>query len=193
LHLAKTDPITVYYNGFPSRLLEFVIGFYIGYFKVDICSQNNKKYFGIMGASLFFILAVVLNRLGGWNKLSEAARLSATIFSIAGGLALLQWAIKLDTINRMFPRLNLIMRRIGQISYSIYMIHFAIIYLIAIPIYNIAKNYFSDDLSLLAAIIMLGLSTISISIITYNLIERPFLKYRPKYLINEEKPEKQLL
>jgi len=126
----------------------------------------------------------VLNRLGGWNKLSEVARLSATIFSIAGSLALLQWAIKLDTINRMFPCLNLIMRTIGKISYSIYMIHFAIIYLIAIPIYNIAKNYLSEDLSLLAAIIMLGLSTISISIITYNLIERPFLKYRPKYLIN---------
>ena len=73
------------------------------------------------------------------------------------------------------------------------MIHFAIIYLIAIPIYNIAKNYFSEDLSLLAAIIMLGFSTISISMISYNLIERPFLKYRPKYLFNEEKPGTHLL
>ena len=195
LHLAKTDPIIVYYNGFPSRLLEFVIGFYIGYFKVDIGWQNSKKYFGIIGALLFFILTVELNRLGGWYKLSEVARLSATSVSIIASLALLQWAIKQDTINNRMssPSLRLIMKTTGKVSYSIYMIHFAIIYLIAIPIYNIAKNYFSEDLSLLAAIIMLGFSTISISMISYNLIERPFLKYRPKYLFNEEKPGTHLL
>ena len=173
-----TDPVVTFYLGFPGRLLEFCVGFGIGFY--GIIKQNRSRLFGTFGFIGLGLLAYVLNRNGGWYEIGGYARFYSMLVTVAASALILVWCN--GTVNR--PRRAF--QQLGRWSYSTYMIHFTVLSLAAIPSYKyLITHGINESLSFVMALSVLCSLTILSSYITFNLLEHPFLSLRPKY-INEE-------
>ena len=144
-----------------SQLCVFALGFVL-YFLF-----KNKRLLQILNASgpLFLCAGVVLILLLTYWKLAFLPEFF--VFSCVFMLLILGLSV---TDNRLF--VNTIINRIGRLSYSLYLVHFGVIYVL--------KKYFSEffnlankDVSLLVAFIIVTVLSLLLSLVSYQLIEKP--------------------
>ena len=173
----KTDPAITFYLGFPGRLLEFCIGFAIGFYGVN--KRRRSNLFGTFGFTMLSLITYVLNRNGGWYEIGGYTRFYTMLATVVASACILIWCNGTTTHpHRAF-------QQIGRWSYSTYMIHFTALSLAAIPCYKyFIDNGTNETLSFVLALIVLCSLTLLSSYAIFSLLEHPFLSLRPKY-INE--------
>ncbi len=85
---------------------------------------------------------------------------------------------------KMPKKLSKLMALVGKISYSVYLLHFAIIFLVkrTIGVPNIIEQ--TQVNALFLSILLILPITLLMSYLTYSVIEKPFLECRKKYIIS---------
>ena len=174
-------------------------------------SQRDLSYASIFGRFDQFLIGMLIARLhasgrlsflNAWYLTASAALvlLSMTLFNYAGGLPgdgywkllwptyeAAMWAFVIvaylhTPLNPMLF-MSKLAAKIGEISYSSYLWHFAIITAVVNLGWHIAFTGLPHiDAILTTACIVLP-CTLVVAIISYQLIELPFLRLRPKYVL----------
>ena len=195
-------------------LIIFTIGLRFGVYWIQGGgSQRDLSYASIFGRFDQFLMGMLIARLHVSGRLSflNAWHLAAcavlvlvsmTLFNQAGGgpadgywkllwptyeAALWACFIVAYLHTPLNPKLfvSKLAAKIGEISYSSYLWHFAIITgVIDLGWHIAASGNAHIDAVLTTALIVLPL-TLVVAIISYNLIELPFLRLRPKYVMQK--------
>jgi peptidoglycan/LPS O-acetylase OafA/YrhL len=174
MQISTQSPELTLYWGLPGRLFEFSIGFYIG--RVGI-KYRSKITFWTSLIGLFFITPYIIRELGGFASLSQSAWYCVyswnivLIFCLVSNLGL--W----KKSSLFFP-----FELAGRYSYSIYLVHVAIIVVFGREILKLLVNYLNYTSSFILTSLFVMSLTFILSGILFELIEKPFLKIRPKYL-----------
>ncbi len=127
-----------------------------------------------MSILLIFTTMFYYNQFGGWIKDSWWKIIWVDIEAVI-------WSIFIFTYINIYNKKNFFLNKIGELSFSIYLVHSVVIYiLVGKKLYIIfSSNAFLN--SILNGLIVVLPITILISLLTYNYIEKPFLKMRVVY------------
>ncbi len=177
-YLLTDQTVQLSYFTIVGRMDQFLIGMLAGYW----CSQGSINRIKSWSFPLSGLLAVMIlyffHRTGGWPVENPYRILWTTLEGMVWALFLVSYL----SFARLIPeKLSRGIASVGIISYSVYLIHFVIIYLL------VTKGWYLDfGLSvimnaLLNTLILALPSTLLISALSYYLIERPFLRLRTKY------------
>jgi len=163
-----------------GRIDQFIVGMLAA--RVFIESKFTKQAWVVtlvVSSVTMLVLILGFNKLGGWPVIEWWKIIWPTIEGIGWAVVILSY-VKLGVQNR-----NILQRgiaRIGEISFSIYMIHFIIVKLAVHEKWfmELSGNAFRD--SMLSTLIIVLPITLGISFLTYHTIEKTFLNKRVKYL-----------
>jgi peptidoglycan/LPS O-acetylase OafA/YrhL len=177
------NPVTITYLTILGRLDQFLIGVVLGQTYTRL-NQRALRWSLLPAAacvlgSLFFFNRV----LGGWPNPVEWKLLWITWEGLMwGGFIVCYLAVA----HRLPQRLASAVAAVGTASYSIYLWHWPLVDVVArkgwyLPIVpNLHQNAFVNTVLLLLP------SVLALSFLSYNLIERPFLRLRVRYLIAKD-------
>lgn len=167
------------YWNFIGRIDQFCIGIIAARFYVRGKLATISPYW--LGAAVFTVIGVLwgFNYVGGWILVAlwkifwptfEASTWAFFIITyLAAARHLPQW-------------LSLIPAKLGEISYSFYLVHFAIL-MVVIENRLYARPTGNGYYDALATSLLIALPiTIVIARLTYETIELPFLRLRKKYI-----------
>ncbi len=150
------------------RLDSIAYGFILFFFKDKIKEIKLNKLLVII---IFIFSSIAIFKILEFNVLNDIYLykiLFHFIVAIWGSSVVIFFYLLDEKIrNEKFVKLNLFM---GKISYSIYLFHLLIIYMISLI-----------DLSLISAFLIFFILQISISTLLYFYFEEPILKARPSY------------
>jgi len=168
----------------------FIIGILLSWFVLKY--ENKLKSIGNNvllqnGAAdfFFFLIILAIGLLLKWVSKVNYWNAEIMIFNWHFLEALL-WSLFIITILFLPIRIkplfsNVVLKKIGMISYSIFLIHVPVIWYGIILFSNIASCFHQSNLHPIILLISLFIITIILSSITYRFIERPFLKLKTKY------------
>ena len=160
-----------------GRIDQFIIGMLAGkYWIENIKLIKFKKSLIISSIILILLNSFIFNAIRG-------ATSNHAIWIIWPTLEALSWALFLICYLNIANQLNIFIKDLfnylGRISYSIYMVHFIVIFYFIE--YNFLFKFFNIDLilnSMLNTLIFVIPVTILVSSLTYKLIELPFLNLK---------------
>lgn len=182
-YLLNANIRDVSYNTIIGRIDQFVIGMIIAkIFNVVQANLLYKKYFKIFlipSTIMVFLSLFIFNKLGGWPIISFWKLIWPTIEGLIWGLFILCYTMVFNSSKNL---LSIILSKIGEMSFSIYLIHFTIIQIISERNWFILFSNSPFLNSILTVLLIILPITMCISFITYNVIEKPFLGLRTKYL-----------
>jgi peptidoglycan/LPS O-acetylase OafA/YrhL len=123
------------------------------------------------------------NQDGGW----QADKVNRIFWpTIDGGV----WALVIVTYvafdrgtGQPANRLSLLVARLGQISFSTYLLHFTVISVLIHLKWVVHPSPDPVRNALLCTALEAWPLTVIVSILTYNVIERPFMGFRKRYLV----------
>jgi len=163
-----------------GRIDQFCIGIIAARLYVaDTWMRRLQPAWFLLSAAVAVLALWQFNRMGGWPS---NGILRVTWPMIEGAI----WAAFILTYlpaSRLLPQtIGWLGAKLGEISYSIYMIHFiTILAVIKLKWYvrPIGSAYFDALVTTLLVVLPL---VVLIALLTYNTIELPFLRMRPKYI-----------
>jgi len=166
-----------------GRMDQFLIGMCLAVIHRKGIHNNFKKvgpYLFIVSATMVFYALYWFNRHGGWPCTDYWKIIWPTIEGLLWAFFIFSYLL----VSRYIPRfMSRTLSGIGQISYSIYLIHFIIVH--NVIQHNFLFNFSSSNLlisAFLNTILIILPMTLMISFITYTYIEKPFLNMRLKYI-----------
>lgn len=157
------------YYYFPNQLPVFALGI-IMYFLIFPKEENSYL---IPGKTLLLLSVILILPIFSYLSLTDSDHITVSFAYVILGVGLSKFPIKFIV--------NPILRKIGMLSFSIYLIHFAVLYwmdrfhMVDYP-FNYSINYF-------IRIIIVTIISSCIAMITYNLIEVPFQKLGKKFIV----------
>ncbi len=176
----------VYANSF-ARMDHFFMGVLLAflYFKAD-CIDSLKKWGGGILALLSFVLGIIIHSVLIYFEYSYRNIISSdSIYfsvNIVGPLTALAWSfIVLSGILQFKPLTSVLslrpLRYFGDISYSLYLLHLPIFSYLFKPLFVefVSTNMFFCAICFIPIII-------GICALSYNYIEKPFLRVRGEYI-----------
>jgi peptidoglycan/LPS O-acetylase OafA/YrhL len=176
---ATTSTVDILYWGIPGRLVEFTVGFALGYAGRTL-SLRHRRAAIVAGCSGFLAVTFVANRSGGFHGLTGPTRLAlygATL--VLGGLLL---AAVDQRPKPSSSRLVAAVSAVGSWSYSTYLWHMVVITLVVMPLMADLESALGVRGALaVGAALTVGIVMV-VSWASFNLIERPFLSLRPQYV-----------
>jgi peptidoglycan/LPS O-acetylase OafA/YrhL len=124
------------------------------------------------------LLLFLLSKIGYWN--AEGMALNWHFFeAILWSLFIITILFLPIKIKPLFS--NVVLEKIGMISYSIFLIHYPVLYYGNIVLSNIVSCFRWSNPPPIILLISLFIITIILSSITYRFIEKPFLLLKIKY------------
>ena len=177
-----------------GRIDQFMFGIISALLLTDLKNINKKKYFGIsiflISLSALVIFYYYFNKSGGYyHRPSYPSPNNIWLFiptmeGLLYGLMIIGWVLFSTEWTNIFSKF---LAYLGSISYSTYLLHVPAIGLChaIISRYEIS---FSEDKFIdgnLAILILIYPAIMIFSSISYELIEKPFLNKRTKYLVNK--------
>lgn len=181
LKLNGASSENILYWGAPGRLLEFSVGFFLGYFGYPLTLLAKGRFFGGIAAVGYVLTALVLNRLGGFNEIAGGIRFLVYILGLMFACMMLAWAS--DPRPPRIGRIDSVGRALGSWSYSTYMWHVVIITLVIVPLWTRLGAFgWNTTLVLGMGIAAFIALTAFVSWLSFSMIEAPFLALRPRYL-----------
>lgn len=163
-----------------GRLDQFVIGMMVAVVVKKYTIENRRLRWCLLVGGLGLLLALFgFNRLGGWLIVTPWKIIWPPIEGLLWGATIAGYLSLLHEKENLFFRL---IASIGTISYSIYLIHYVVVNLVVdhslffVFSYNLYLGPF------LSTLIIVLPTTISISFLTYHVVEKPFLELRQSYL-----------
>lgn len=167
------------YWSFIGRIDQFCVGIILARFYVlRKFSVINENWLIV---SVVIVVGVLwsLNQLGGWVLIAFWKTFWPTLEAIVWALFIITY---LSAARRLPQWLGSIWAKLGEISYSFYLVHFAILVLIIENrLYLRLTGNGNYDALLTSLFIALPITTI-IAKLTYETIELPFLQLRNKYI-----------
>ena len=168
----------------------FIIGILLSWFvlkyenKLKSISNNVFLQNGVSDL-FFFLIILAIGLLLKWVSKVNYWNVEWMIFNWHFLEALL-WSLFIITILFLPIRIkplfsNVVLKKIGMISYSIFLIHVPVIWYGIILFSNIASCFRWSNPHPIILLISLFIITIILSSITYRFIERPFLKLKTNY------------
>ncbi len=168
----------VYWTIF-GRLDQFIIGMLIAVLYLHWQVKRIRALFILLMATNAILYGLFLfNQSGGWSNDDFWLVFHPLLEGSAWGLFVFGY---LNLMTKQFFLYSIFLRYIGQISYSIYLIHFMIIYIMLKQHWFIYLELTPEKSALLTTLCFVLPLTILISSLTYLLIEKPFLEFRVKY------------
>ena len=166
-----------------GRIDQFIFGMIAYTFRSHII---NRHFYVVSVLIIFCGIYCCFDFAGGyWNlSLSSASRLYWILLPTAEGLAYSVFIAWYDgSFNHSLKGVSWFVGRIGMYSYSIYLLHFFVVFRLAQFIHekimNISNFYIACFWSIVSFLMMLGAGHLS-----FRLIEMPFLKFRRSYIVN---------
>ncbi|MCM3272352.1 acyltransferase family protein [Paenibacillus elgii] len=163
-----------------GRIDQFVIGMLTA--KIFIETKLGDRFWRmILPISVLatILLLFVFNNLGGWPVIKAWKIIWPTVEGLF-------WAVFLLSYSKLIrENSNWVLRtlsKIGEISFSIYLLHFIVLQILLVKgwyfSFNISplKNAFINSFFILMPV------TILMAVFSYNTIEKPFLQMRRRYL-----------
>jgi peptidoglycan/LPS O-acetylase OafA/YrhL len=176
-----------------GRFNQFLSGVVIAFYWKRINSAKVKKRLGILAISLgLIIIAVlcdVLNSEGGGEHVWQWWRIfQIDIEAIGWGIFIIGYLL-LDPL-RWSRRLQKILSSFGVISFSFYLLHWAVLndIITSFPIFGVQYPKHIISYMLYGTFLFLP-ATILLSSLSYWCIERPFLSLRSVYVVDDKKIE----
>lgn len=180
---------TVVTYSIPTRFFEFSIGFIFGFYSRSIRAKNG--WVALISAIIFVGAAVYLFAVqGGYNEMEFWARIVIWLLTCVFSLFLIFWANQNGGGSTSPNYFTQLMRNLGTWSYSTYLLHIVVISVIAQPLSSvvtdwlgITNHFFVTGIDIL---VTFG-SVLLVSVLSYRVIELPFLSMRPNYVKTEIK------
>lgn len=171
-----------FYHTITGRLDQLVIGMMLGVFYVRRAKETFKNP--------LWLISIVL----GFTFLLKFAEISMfrgvfgfTVEAILWGLVILSY---LD-MNIPIPKwLDKTLAKLGELSFSIYLLHLLVFSLVQ-KLIGIIEFVDSAKLNAVLNVLLIALPlTLLFSLLTYHVIEKPFMEFRKPYLIKNQKERK---
>ncbi len=164
-HMDIMGNLGIFFGGMLAALLynEMVIR------KAYVPSQKTKSFFGLCGLGIF--LGFSLLSTGVFGTKIHALSFPFYYDFLAAGLIFCIMLSPGSLLNRFLS--STILRAVGLVSFSFYIVHFLILKLIK----SFADYYYGIIPDEILLMILAGIVTYLVSIITYSYIERPFIHY----------------
>jgi peptidoglycan/LPS O-acetylase OafA/YrhL len=169
----------ILYGGLPGRLVEFAVGFAIGYAGRVVHARSRRVALAV-GCFGFVGLSFVTNRAGGHYNISPAMRVAVFLAVLVFGALLLIAAGQRakPSRNRLVP----LLAAVGSWSYSTYLWHMVVLKLLIAPLLFDQETFLGHRASFAVGMVLMIAIVLALSWASYNLIELPFLSMRPQYI-----------
>jgi peptidoglycan/LPS O-acetylase OafA/YrhL len=161
-----------------GRIDQFCIGIIAARLAVGMKMKPNAWWF-VPSAIAAGLILWQFNRLGGWPLIAFWKIAWPPIEGV-------MWACFIVTymsLGRLLPHpISWLGSKLGEISYSVYLIHFAVVAGIirqGLYIRPTGNGYYD---ALVTTLLVALPITLAISLLTYRTVELPFLRMRPKYI-----------
>jgi peptidoglycan/LPS O-acetylase OafA/YrhL len=178
--LVGASPRDLSYWTVVGRIDQFCLGMIAARWYVEKDWNHLRAAWFIPAAAVAFVMLWQFNRIGGFPLVATWKIAAPTIEGAV-------WAFFIVTylaFGRALPSwLSKPAARLGEISYSLYLMHFVVIYAIirgGLYVHLTGNGYYD---ALATALLIALPATAAIAILTYDTIELPFLGMRPKYII----------
>lgn len=162
---------------FPSQLPIFSIGIFMYFI---IVQDNGIK--NISGKSLLVFSLILLVQLVTGNQFILQNHIIFGLVFLIFGLALSKYRFKLI--------INPIVNYIGRISFSMYLVHFAVLHWLLF--FNFINYFDNPTLNYCARFSIVTILTLLISAVLYNFIELPFQNIGKRIINKVEKKHKNI-
>lgn len=182
-YLLNSNIRDVSYWSILGRIDQFLVGMIIAKLfhsiKGNLSYQKYLKILLVPSVIILFISLFLFNKLGGWPVSYFWKILWPTFEAIIWSFFILCYISTFISPTNIFSKL---LSKIGEMSFSLYLIHMIVIQIICDKnwVISFSSNPFKN--SIINVLLIILPITISISFITYNAIEKPFLELRTKYL-----------
>ena len=181
--VGEVGPRDISYWTVVGRIDQFCIGIVAARLYVHRnLSQLHAGWFVLAAAAVVLIL-YAFNGAGGW--LSNHAW--KAVWPTVEGLMWACFIVTYVSAGRLMPSvLSRLAATLGEISYSIYLMHMAILTLIiknALYLRPTGNGYYDALVTTLAVALP---AIVVVSVLTYRTIELPFLRRRPKYVTYDD-------
>ena len=177
--LLGSNPRDLAYLTIVGRLDQFLIGMWAAwFFRTHPLSPRQGGV--LAGLALLAVVAALagFNALGGWPTTPAWKILWPTVEAVLWAAFLVGYV---DAVNAAQGLWSRALARIGEISYSIYLVHYIVIHTMvvyALP-YAFSGRFVVD--ALLNTLLFALPATLLVSTLTYRFVERPFLRLRGRY------------
>lgn len=175
------NPRDISYSHLIGRIDQFMLGMGAAVLLRSI-SEKKKTLALLLGASTLMIVVMlyVLNRYGGWYSDSQWKIFYPMVEGAVYALFIVSYV---GTKNLIPSFISPAVAKIGEFSFSIYLLHFPIILIFASKPALQWHPTADPRINLALTICALALPCVLlVSAITYNIIERPFLTRRKRYI-----------
>jgi peptidoglycan/LPS O-acetylase OafA/YrhL len=159
-----------------GRLDQFLIGMVLGAWWRDRPTAEGRLMWLPLTIFVWSVALWGFNRMGGWPALAAWKMLWPTAEGILSALFIYAYLCAAPRLPRMFSGA---LQRIGQLSYSLYLVHMVIISLILDHLLAGVVITFPLPVIVLALVLP---GTLLLATLTYFGIEKPFLGLRGRYL-----------
>lgn len=181
----SVDTFKLSYLTIIGRMDQFIFGMIAAKIFISV----DKKYLRFIFPLSVFIVVILLfwfNSVGGWTQSGNWKVLWSTIEGVMWALFIISYLAFVENLSNK-NIYNVILCKIGTLSFSIYIIHWTIME--ALFKANFIHNFGGPLISnvFLNALLFLLPLTILVSFLTYYAIEEPFFKMRRKYIIPDPK------
>jgi peptidoglycan/LPS O-acetylase OafA/YrhL len=162
-----------------GRLDQFLIGMWAAwFFRTHPLSPRQGAVLATLALLAMVAALACFNALGGWPT-TPAWKIAWPTFEAVLWAAFVIGYV--DAANAAKGLWSRVLARIGEISYSIYLVHFIVIHtMVAYALPLAFSGRFVID-ALLNTLLFALPATLLISALTYRFVERPFLRLRGRY------------
>jgi peptidoglycan/LPS O-acetylase OafA/YrhL len=182
------NPKDVAYWTVVGRIDQFCIGMITARLYVRGDLSNLRPYWFVGSALVVTAVLWVFNHFGGM----PLVKLWKIWWPTIEGVMWAAFIVTYLSVGRYLPRMiATIAARIGEVSYSVYLLHFAVIFaVVKRGVYvTLTGNGYYD--ALLTALLVVAPTSILIGGLAYYTVEFPFLRLRPRYVFPKDKPQEQ--
>jgi len=168
-----------------GRLDQFLVGMIIGWLLVrrpPVLTKISASAAVVVSLVVVIVVVDLFNRAGGWPELTRWKAVWPLVEGLMWAGFIGAWMIA----SRLLPRsLAIALALPGIVSYSAYLLHYAIVVLIRD---HWKLEIAGDDRmnALLNTLIIVIPATFALAMLTYHLIEKPFMQMRRRYLPAED-------
>jgi len=162
-----------------GRIDQFLLGMGTA---VVLRTMQQRMPRWMLPASIALVIAVLFafHRLGGWPSVAPWKILWPTVEGIMWSAFILAYVGTPPWLPSMFDRA---FRRIGEMSFSIYLLHYPLIDIVRYRLKYVPRWTGNDSMDALLSTLLIVLPLLLFySWFTYNIIEKPFLNLRVPYL-----------
>ena len=167
------------YSTIVGRLDQFLIGMWAAWlFKTRPLTARKGALIAVSALVVIVVALNVYNAAGGWPTTASWKIAWPTVEAVACAAFVIGYVAAANSARGLWSR---VLARIGEISYSMYLIHFVVIQTIVLRGYAVAFTGRATVDALLNTVLFALPAMLVLSTLTFTFVEQPFLRMRRSY------------